>query len=756
MASVDSASLSVFSIEWKSAAKLISCQNPLASRGHEMVAAETYQIVVGIFPFFIIATVACTTVFMILLHRSEPKHMKKVMSLLRRRLKQFFFLIYLGLYVLLFASLYFAVFYQSEFFASLYNTSQFLLFLTITGLIGILVGFIIGGVHSRGVSLALVAAIIIFTVGLVPIYYNAVSSAYDFIFELLDTPFLLVFIIPSSGNYLSKRMLNITDPDDRTKNKAILDVAVIYVSSCLEILYKRMKDETDQIAQDACHSLLETPGSTGNFIRSIKNGEKEPSSSGQVADFLMSSNRMLFSAYQRRMAGRAMNLVPQGSWTLTQSKFERKVFINRVLYGSAISYLLIVSAISILDWITPFAYWMSVISIGLIPFSFPMAYFDNFFTAKRVSPQRITSEILTSLSDLEGIIETMEEEERVAAVESEDRNDVDSHIPKVPQTAHEEIMHDGFISSVPKELGGFLSRIKANKYSIHEEDTLPIYAAAAGFILSAPTLSVYFIMGLSHPTLSFFNLILVSIGGVGILLIMFGIVSWFVMTSKRMFRGLRRHWVSVGLSFLDAKESGVEDVGHIIMPPPPRQYMLFNMAGANSARMLLEHLKARFGAGDPKLERTSYEMQIQITKSTIPSMLVFVVILSIMGIFISGSIGLILIFLALLMLLLDMVAVLGVIRKKRKLAHSESQEEVVSLDVEGASVEKILEILHHEYEYPLRLMMSSQHEEVVYTGSRYSTSTGHTLYEAVFIPSRFQHLFSTTYTPRLASRDSAE
>ena len=51
------------------------------------------------------------------------------------------------------------------------------------------------------------------------------------------------------------------------------------------------------------------------------------------------------------------------------------------------------------------------------------------------------------------------------------------------------------------------------------------------------------------------------------------------------------------------------------------------------------------------------------------------------------------------------------------------------------SVKAILAMLKAEYEYPLRLLLIQDHEEVLYTGRVFVTSRGVRFREAVFLPS---------------------
>ncbi len=709
-----------------------------------MIASPIAYLAIDNFPVIILVSIAVAFTFFLLLRTSQVFQKSDLVRILQRRAKHIFILFYGGGYACLFISLGLAAYTYSEPWISMYYISNLLVMILNMVVLGLLVGLIFAVSYTIGVSLFLVVSLCVFSFGLLPLYFDNTDIPLFVFEEFTDFPFLFFWLFPST-DCVTKRMLGIEEPNDDSKNRAVLEVASLFISNCLSVLYERMKTDTDEISHEVHRSLVEKSGPTGDLIRSIKSGEKEVLSPSEIAGSLVSPNQLNYSDFQRRNASKSMNLRPKGSWTLTNAQFSRRVQINRGLYCCSVILLIVIVSTNLPSITLPFSFWVTSISLGLLIASIPLATLDRYFTGKRMSSEMVANTILQSLQGMDEIIESISSKE--LPIEEEVPPNI--HKPPVPTTIQAEVMHDGYIENAPPELKNFLQRVRDNKYSLHEEDILPTYIGAAGIILSAPTLMIFFMLGLFRSAFTIFDLGLLVIGGLGIPLIVFGSVSWYLMTKKRRFRGLRRHWTSIGLSFLDAKENGAKSVGHIIMPPPPRQYFAFNMAGPNAARMLLQHLEETLGEINPKILRDSYETQLRMSKVMIPMFLILGVIFPIMTFGMPEGFRLAFLALSGLIALTGIGMAIDLLRRRRRLNTILDSQGEESLDENDATVDAILWIMRKEYEYPLRLLMSQFHQELVYTGIKYSTNTGHTLHEALFIPSRFLSTLSTIYPHKL-------
>ena len=82
----------------------------------------------------------------------------------------------------------------------------------------------------------------------------------------------------------------------------------------------------------------------------------------------------------------------------------------------------------------------------------------------------------------------------------------------------------------------------------------------------------------------------------------------------------------------------------------------------------------------------------------------------------------------------DVIFVFGVARNYMSAREIESRTPQESLHMSDSRVTTILQRLSMEYEFPLRLLVIRDHDDLYYTGRVHTTSTGVQMKEAVFLP----------------------
>lgn len=192
----------------------------------------------------------------------------------------------------------------------------------------------------------------------------------------------------------------------------------------------------------------------------------------------------------------------------------------------------------------------------------------------------------------------------------------------------------------------------------------------------------------------------------------------------------------MAISYLDAEESGIEDLGMVFYPPPPRQFVFLGIGGPNATRYTLERLEKNLSIRqDPTIARKAKETEMKMMK---PLAVVMVAVTALMAFIASWPMfATYPIFSILLVVILfaDLMFVVSFVSTYMKTKKMESQYTDESQPISDSKVTTILQRLSTEYEYPLRLLVFRDHNTLYYTGRVHTTSTGFQLKEAVFLPS---------------------
>jgi hypothetical protein len=422
-------------------------------------------------------------------------------------------------------------------------------------------------------------------------------------------------------------------------------------------------------------------------------------------------------------------LRPSGTWTLSDEEFDQRVRRNRILYFIFLIPLVVLATLSLADLTLIQNQWTLILTSGIIGLSIPLAAFDRLIHHQRMDVDQI---LLAATGQLYGIDSKMLEFEMVSESATLEGK-VDSYSIETQELEP--------TSGVPKELpkdsvkhGEFLERVHACKDDVYTESYKPLYVAGAGFIMSMPTAMVLF-LGVGGGEWNWFSSILLGICLLGLPFIIFGALWWYRLTTASSFYGIRRGILSMAISYLDAKECGIDELGMVLYPTPPRQFVFLGMGGPNAVRYALERLEKNLSIRqDPSIARKAKETEMKMMKPLAVMMLGVTVMIGLMSFLPGFASQPIFTILLGLMLFADVIFVLSIGWNYMKSRTMESQYPEESQPLDDTRVNTILQRLNTEYGYPLRLLVIRDHDNLYYTGRVHTTSNGVQLKEAVFLP----------------------
>jgi hypothetical protein len=258
-------------------------------------------------------------------------------------------------------------------------------------------------------------------------------------------------------------------------------------------------------------------------------------------------------------------------------------------------------------------------------------------------------------------------------------------------------------------------------------------------MMSVPTGVVFLVFLVTDSTyLPVFHDVLMIIIVLGLLTLLGGSFWWFRLTKAHSFHGIWRSWLSTALSYLEAKEAGIEDIGIIVYPIPPSQFALLKLTGLSAAKRTLESLsKGTLIQEDHAIAVEALEEEDKVTRTAlclVLGLLLFAV-LPLVAFFISGMTELfVLLLVGMAIIFLFLMAAYMDYHRRRRRVERQNPEESRGEPVE--QFEQILALLRTEYDYPLRLLVVGNHQELLYTGRTFTTSTDVKMQEAVFLPGK--------------------
>jgi hypothetical protein len=201
------------------------------------------------------------------------------------------------------------------------------------------------------------------------------------------------------------------------------------------------------------------------------------------------------------------------------------------------------------------------------------------------------------------------------------------------------------------------------------------------------------------------------------------------------FYRLTENLLETAISYLDIKEAGIDEVGDIWYPPPPRHLAFLSYAGPYAVKHVLERLSMKMSSGVELLiekEVLERNKKMALPMAFLCSFVGVIILLS--SVFLSflwTSFGVLLIVATAITIPLMILYVAWTYRKLKKF---ELQEAAFDTSMEESRVTSILQKLNEECTDPFRFLLVRNHTGIYYTGRVYTTSRGIQLREAVFLP----------------------
>ena len=576
--------------------------------------------------------------------------------------------------------------------------------------IGALAGFILAAVYAgMGVSGFMLGASLMSVIPLTVI--DSAGPAVQLVLSMLGTFAVFPLFFSGCQDRIFLYMTGKVEFTEQAKSRAISSAAGFYVLEAVKALRARAETDGDPVARETLERVLRTDG--------------------RIGDFIHETVERVTPLFQSAVGGRTASsgtkqFMPRGVWTMTASRFRRRVLFNRSvsLFLAILLFLLVLTFASNLS--TPLAQWGLTLVLGVLILSVPLAVLDPLLAGKRLDVERTVSAVLAPLRGTESnLILKTEASPRATSPVAEEGATGDTARPA------ESLLSPEFIEHQEPSLRTFLKAVEEGRNDVYREGVTPIFVGLAGGFMALMGFMLSILTTLPLP--SAFEMTMIVLGCIGVLVMLTGAGWWYSLTRRTSFRGYRRSWLSAALSYLDAKESGIADVGLFLpVPRPPRQFAFLQSSGASASRGLFRRLQSITGQSSyPSVEREASEKQMAVMRP-----LVVLLPLSLIAPVAVAFYDLTMAALFMLLLVLTFVSLLYSYfeaRKRLKQAMSTISKQTAVEPPE--IVAQVLRLLREEYAYPLRFLTVRTHSELVYTGRVYLTSTEVRFREAVFIPS---------------------
>jgi len=623
---------------------------------------------------------------------------------------------------------------------TVFYSLKLLFHLEIVVLSGVIVGLLLAAAYAyRGVSAYVIMGSLLMLLPNILLPSDSAEFAMGIVLNGLDVMliFILVFEICDI-----RRLLKWLFGEDKVNEDAEASImkstACVYATDVLEKLERRVEVDNDEIAKQIISEIMHSDGLAAQIVAGVTTSPEKDKDLGHDitkrepswgSDSEARREQTILSTKIRP------RVKPSGTWILTNSEFKRRGQMNRRLFLSSLAIISVLgfSALSALSAQTN--QWIFLLSASLIITSFPLAFFDNSFMQRRLSSEMATRDAMAPLLGLEKTM-SKDQSTRLIASSGPQIEAQYSDICKPDQVlGRVEIITTHHLKEAHERFKAFLKRVMKGKGEVYEECGLPQYIIAAGAIMSFPTgMNLLFIGGDYLPG---FHDVFMIIMVLGLLLLFAGILWWFHLTKSRSFRGIRRSCLSIALSYLEAKEAGIKDIGMIVYPESPSQFAFLKLTGLSAAKRTLESLsKGTLIQEDHTIAVEALEEEGKVTRMAlcVVSVVLLIAVFPLVILAISGMTGpFIFLLVGMVIIFLLMVAAYVNYRRRKRVEHQILEE---SRDEPVERFEHILTLLRTEYNYPLRLLVVGNHQELLYTGRTFTTSTDVKMQEAVFLPGK--------------------
>ena len=628
-------------------------------------------------------------------------------------------------------------------FTMVFYPLRLLFHLEIVVLAGVIVGLLLAAAYAyRGVSAYVIMGSLLMLLPNILLPSDSAEFAIGFALGGLDYVIIVILVVEICNIRLLERLFGEEKVSEDAEASIMKSMACTYVTDVLRKLERRVEVDNDEVAKQAISEIMQSDGWAAQIVADAATSPEKGNGLGQdIAKRELSwggdsgarREQTIFSPKIRP------RMKPSGTWILTNSEFKRRGRMNRGLFLSSLIIISVLGLIALLDINTQTNQWTLLLSVGLITTSFPLAFFDNSIMLRRLSSEMVTRNAMAPLLGLEEMISKDQTTELIASSDPQiEARYSEVHKPD-PATGRVELITTQHFKGAHERSKPFLKRVMEGKGEVYEECAQPQYIIATGAMMSVPTGVVFLVFLVTDSTyLPIFHDVLMIIIVLGLLTLLGGSFWWFRLTKSHSFHGIWRSWLSTALSYLEAKEAGIEDIGIIVYPIPPSQFALLKLSGPGAAKRTLESLSEdTLIQEDHTIAVKALEEEGKVTRMAlclVSGLLLFAVV-PLVAFAISGMTELftfLLVGMAVFFLLL-IAAYVNYHRRRRIVEHwipEESRDEPVE------RFEHILTLLRTEYDYPLRLLVVGNHQELLYTGRIFTTSTDVKMQEAVFLPGK--------------------
>ena len=651
-------------------------------------------------------------------------------------------LLYLGIggpYIGIMLSIVIGIFGNTFWFTMVFNPFRLLLHIEITVLLGVVLGLVLAAAYvQRGVSAYVIIGSLLMLLPNILLSSDNAELVIGFVLDGFDDFLILMLVIGICNTRLWKLTCGKEKTSEDAEASIMKSIACTYVTDVLRKLERRVEIDNDEIAKQTISEIVQSDGWAAQIVADATTSPEKGNGLGQDltkkepswgSDSGARGEQTILPPKIRP------RVKPLGTWILTNSEFKRRGQMNRGLVLSSVIIISALGFVALSDLSIQTNQWIFLLSTGLIITSFPLAFFDNSFMQRRLSSEMATRDAIAPLLELEKMMSKDQTTGLIAGSGSQIEAQYSEICKRDPATGRVEMIAAHHFKGAHEKSKAFLKRVVKGKGEVYEENEQPQYIVAAGAIMSVPTGMSLLILGSDY--LPGFHVVMMIIMILGLSMLFGGILWWFRLTKSHSFRGIRRSWLSIALSYLEAKEAGIEDIGILIYPIPPSQFALLKLTGLSAAKRTLESLsKGTLIQEDHTIAVEALEEESKVTRMALclVSALLLFGVLPLAAFAISGMIEafvVLLVGMAIIFLFL-IAAYMDYHRRKRV----EQQIPRESRDEPVEQFEQILTLLRTEYDYPLRLLVVGNHQELLYTGRIFTTSTDVKMQEAVFLPDK--------------------
>lgn len=657
-----------------------------------------------------------------------------------KRLKPLLYLVIGGPYIGMMLSGAIGMLTNTLWLSTVFNSLTFLLHLEIAVLIGIIVGLMLAAAYvHRGVSAYVIMGSLLMLLPTILIPSDSAEFAISLVLNGLDGVIISILVLDICSTCLFERTSGEEKASDDAQASIIRTIAYAYITDVLRTLERRVEVDNDEIARQTVSEIMHSDSVASQIVADAATSPEKGNGLGQDVT-KRNPSRGIDSGIQHEQTALLTKIRSRlkisGTWTLTNSEFRRRVRMNMGLFLPSLAIISVLGFAALSNLSIQTNQWIFLLSAGLIITSFPLAFFDNSFMQRRLSSEMVMRDAMAPLLGLEKMMLT----DQITGLIASSDPQIEAQYFEVyePDLATDkvELITTQHLNRAHERFKAFLKRVVEGKGQVYEENAQAPYIIAVGVLTSFP-IGIILLMAGSNFLPGYHDaLIIVMI--LGLLILFGGILWWLRLMKSSSFHGIERGFLSTALSYLEAKEASIESMGTIVYPTPPSQFEFLKLAGPNAVKTTLAALNKDVLIQQDHtiaVKALKAEGKVSWLDLCLVPVLLLVTVFPIVLIAIFGMTELLIIWLiATVIIFVSLIAPYRHYDRKRRRVEHRIPERSRDKPIEQFS--QILTLLRTEYDYPLRLLVVRNHQELLYTGRTFITSTGVKMQEAVFLPGK--------------------